>query len=84
VNLILCIHHHIVGAYQFRYAQEASWREDNRRVSKGDQAKRLASLLLKQKAFGLFLCVLATSPQYLVVNPYYRWASAQASAPSIW
>ena len=26
-------HHHIAGAYLLRYAQEASWREDNRRVS---------------------------------------------------
>ncbi len=25
-------HHHIAGAYLLRYAQEASWREDNRRV----------------------------------------------------
>src|ERR1043166_3206382 len=24
-------HHHIAGAYLLRYAQEASWREDNRR-----------------------------------------------------
>jgi hypothetical protein len=24
--------HHIAGAYLLRYAQEASWREDNRRV----------------------------------------------------
>ena len=25
-------HHHIAGAYLLRYAQEASWREDNRRI----------------------------------------------------
>jgi hypothetical protein len=31
------IHHHIAGAYLLRYAQESSWREDNRRVSNGDQ-----------------------------------------------
>ena len=30
-------HHHIAGAYLLRYAQEASWREDNRRVSNGEQ-----------------------------------------------
>jgi ISXO2-like transposase domain len=29
------IHHHIAGAYLLRYAQEPSWREDNRRVSNG-------------------------------------------------
>jgi hypothetical protein len=26
-------HHHIAGQYLLRYAQEASWREDNRRMS---------------------------------------------------
>ena len=30
-------HHHIAGAYLLRYAQEAAWREDNRRVSNGEQ-----------------------------------------------
>src|SRR6202171_5973153 len=29
------IHLHIAGAYLLRYAQESSWREDNRRVSNG-------------------------------------------------
>jgi len=31
------IHHHIAGAYLLRYAQESSWREDNRRFSIGEQ-----------------------------------------------
>jgi hypothetical protein len=31
------IHHHIAGAYLLRHAQENSWREDNRRVSNGEQ-----------------------------------------------
>lgn len=31
-------HHHIAGPYLAAYAGEASWREDNRRVSNGDQA----------------------------------------------
>lgn len=31
-------HHHIAGPYIGAYAREASWREDNRRVSNGDQA----------------------------------------------
>src|SRR6185295_8654270 len=35
-------HHHIAGDYLLRYAQEASWREDNRRVSNGDQVQRVA------------------------------------------
>jgi len=42
-------HHHIAGAYLFRYAQEASWREDNRKVSNGDQVKRLAGLAMSKK-----------------------------------
>lgn len=31
-------HHHIAGPHLHAYAQEASWREDNRRVSNGSQA----------------------------------------------
>jgi transposase-like protein len=42
-------HHHIAGAYLLRYAQEASWREDNRRVSNGDQTQRVAHLALSRK-----------------------------------
>jgi hypothetical protein len=38
------IHHHIARAYLLRYAQEPSWREDNRRVSNGDQVNRVAAL----------------------------------------
>jgi len=41
-------HHHISGPYLLRYAQEASWREDNRRVSNGDQVRRVAGLALKR------------------------------------
>ena len=39
-------HHHIAGAYLLRYAQEASWREDNRRVANGDQARTVAALAM--------------------------------------
>jgi hypothetical protein len=42
------IHHHIAGAYLLRYAQESSWREDNRRVSNGDQVSRIAALAMKR------------------------------------
>lgn len=42
-------HHHIAGAYLLRYAQEASWREDNRRVANGDHVGRLVALSLKNK-----------------------------------
>jgi transposase-like protein len=41
-------HHHIAGAYLLRYAQEASWREDNRRLSNGEQVNRLGALALKR------------------------------------
>lgn len=42
-------HHHIAGAYLLRYAQEASWREDNRRSSNGEQVNRVAGLALTSK-----------------------------------
>ncbi len=42
-------HHHIAGIYLLRYAQEATWREDNRRMSNGDQVMRLAALVAKKK-----------------------------------
>lgn len=35
-------HHHIAGPYLNAYANEASWREDNRRVSNGSQAMMVA------------------------------------------
>jgi hypothetical protein len=42
-------HHHIAGQYLLRYAQEASWREDNRRQSNGEQVTQVAGLALKSK-----------------------------------
>lgn len=42
-------HHHIAGAYLLRYAQEASWREDNRRSSNGDQVHQIARLAMGAK-----------------------------------
>jgi hypothetical protein len=42
-------HHHIAGAYLLRYAQEASWREDNRRLSNGEQVNRVARLAMAAK-----------------------------------
>jgi hypothetical protein len=41
--------HHIAGPYLLRYAQEASWREDNRRMSNGDQVTRLAGFAMHRK-----------------------------------
>jgi ISXO2-like transposase domain len=33
-------HHHIAGVYLSRYAQEAGWRDDHRRISNGDRCAR--------------------------------------------
>lgn len=41
--------HHIAGPYLARYAQEASWREDSRRVDNGAQVSRIAMLALRNK-----------------------------------
>ena len=42
-------HHHIAGVYLGRYAQEASWREDNRRVDNGRQVQQVVGLALAAK-----------------------------------
>ena len=42
-------HHHIAGPYLIRYAQEASWREDNRRLANGEQVSAVAGLAMKAK-----------------------------------
>ena len=42
-------HHHIAGVYLTRYAQESAWREDNRRVTNGDQLCAIVSLAAKAK-----------------------------------
>ncbi len=42
-------HHHIAGVYLLRYAQEATWREDNRRAANGEQVSRLTGLALSAK-----------------------------------
>ncbi len=41
-------HHHVAGAYLLRYAQEAAWREDNRRMSNGDQVQPVAGYAMKR------------------------------------
>jgi hypothetical protein len=40
-------HHHIAGPYLVRYAQEAAWREDLRRVSNGEQVYGIAGLAMR-------------------------------------
>jgi hypothetical protein len=42
------IHHHIAEAYLLCYAQESAWWEDNRRISNGDQVRRVATLALSR------------------------------------
>jgi hypothetical protein len=42
-------HHHISGPYLLRYAQEAAWREDSRRVANGEQVTRVAHLAMASK-----------------------------------
>ena len=42
-------HHHISGPYLLRFAQEAAWREDNRRTPNGDQVKRIVDLALGKR-----------------------------------
>ena len=39
-------HHHISGAYLVRYAQEAAFREDARRVDNGSQVRKIVELAL--------------------------------------
>ncbi len=39
-------HHHIAGPYLLRYAREAAWREDLRRVSNGEQAHGVVRLAM--------------------------------------
>ena len=40
-------HHHIASAYLVRYAHEAAWREDLRRVSNGEQVHAVAGLAMR-------------------------------------
>jgi len=39
-------HHHVSGPYLLRYAQEAAFREDARRVDNGAQVRRVTELAL--------------------------------------
>ena len=39
-------HHHIAGPYLVRYAQEAAWREDHRRMDNGGQVQAVAGLAM--------------------------------------
>lgn len=41
-------HHHIAGPYLIRFAQEAAWREDHRRLSTGEQLHAIGALALRK------------------------------------
>jgi len=55
------IHHHVAGVPLLRYAQESCWREDNRRLSNGEQVNRLAALSLKVASQLIFGGLLAAA-----------------------
>jgi hypothetical protein len=40
-------HHHIAGPYLIRYAREAAWREDSRRVDNGEQIYGVVGLAMR-------------------------------------
>ncbi len=42
-------HHHLAGIYLERYAREAAFREDRRRMSNGDQFRTVLALVAKNK-----------------------------------
>ena len=42
-------HHHIAGPYLLRFAQEAAWREDNRRLANGEQVQAVSALAMRCK-----------------------------------
>ena len=46
-------HHHIAGPYLIRYAQEAAWREDHRRVDNGRQVMAVSGLAMARRVRGL-------------------------------
>ena len=68
-------HHHIAGPYLLRYAQEAAWREDLRRVSNGEQAHGIVGLAMQVQAIGRFLRLLAARTRCL--------ASRQLTTPAV-
>jgi hypothetical protein len=62
-------HHHIAGRYLVRYAQEAAWREDLRRVSNGGQVYGVIALAMRCPTIGRLLRVLATRASRLDQPP---------------
>ena len=42
-------HHHVAGPYLLRFAEEAAWRENNKRVPNGTQVDRIVALAMHHK-----------------------------------
>lgn len=42
-------HHHVSGPYLIRFAQEAAWREDHKRLSNGDQVDKVVALAMRSR-----------------------------------
>lgn len=61
-------HHHIAGQYLLRYAQEAPWREDNRRQANGDHVNRVAKLAPGQQTVREFQRVLVAA-RFRLIRP---------------
>ncbi|MDE2100361.1 MAG: transposase [Patescibacteria group bacterium] len=40
-------HHHVAGPYLVRYAQEAAWREDHRKLHNGGHVNAVAGLTMR-------------------------------------
>lgn len=49
IMLEIGTHHHIAGPCLSAYSAEASWREDNRRVTNGDQAMMVGAAALASR-----------------------------------
>lgn len=47
-------HHHVAGPYLLRFAQEAAFREDHRRMSNGEQVDRIVALAMNSNKSAQF------------------------------
>ncbi len=56
------VHHHIAGRYPSAYANEMAWREDNRRISNGEQYLLATGAALTAAMWRLFLEPCPTGP----------------------
>jgi ISXO2-like transposase domain len=77
-------HHHVAGPYLVRYAQEAAWREDHRRVDNGRQVQGVMALALPIRGL---VRLLATRPavgsglSHLILRAAREQAGEEAVVP---